>query len=267
MMQRVSIFATRLDVKSRVSRIKERDAISSVRSSLTPRFGIIYPGFASPFHWREPDSDSDGHLFVLDKVNPPFDFHLRHDGSWIFTRSASDVERQGPVIFLEALTWELTLMMEFAIKLAIALQRGGEYYFGMTLSGFDSGFVDWSGFHSERIESVIERGNTLSDGEVKQHVALKRKSNESLGIWRYRPLSDTATEYQTVMLSNKRESEGGRFKRPQSAVASVMNGLCSSIYAESGYPQRRRKYRLIIDPDSFLNIVSSAWGHPPEKVG
>ena len=167
----ISIFAVRSVAEARDSKLNARKYAFAVKKALVTASGVTYPNFQTAPMWISPaEADSDHILFVFDRRPPTGDFRLERDCSWTATRRLLDDEQNGPVIYLESLTWEFVCSMVFMERLIAEVGRPGEFRVGITLSGFNNAFVDWAGFAESRPAGQMPLSN-----------------------WRFRPGTEIAT--------------------------------------------------------------------------
>jgi hypothetical protein len=249
----VSIFCTRTDSK-RCRKIRPHEALNAVRNSLVWSGSLTYPGFQPRARWTLPEVGDGGCFFSIERASPPVDLQLQQDGTWIFTRATNEEENGGPVLFLEALVWELTLTFQFARNMAKALDREGQYEYGFTVSGFDGGFVDWSGFWSKRMERIQYPGDwrvgvpaiQVAQVETVPHTA------GSPGVWRFRPTKDPLTTFVSdIQLRDD--------PPPKFPVAQLVGGISEAIVAESRAPDLGLvRHRLVLTPESIEGAIQRA---------
>jgi hypothetical protein len=84
-------------------------------------------------------------VFTFDRRPPYGDFRIEDDGSCKATRGLTDDE-EGPIAYLESLTWELVFNIWAFDRIARNLNGAGAFRLGMSFGGFEGAQVDWAGF-------------------------------------------------------------------------------------------------------------------------
>jgi hypothetical protein len=157
--QFISFSSTREVGGQQLSRLQPRRLNQAIRRSLVSAGGLIYPNLQAPSMWTDVDED-DGVMYVtFTRRKPVGDLRLQPDGSYLSTRELLDDEI-GPIVFLEALTWELLGNMMFFSNLTSELGLTGTYRIALSLGGFDNAQVDWAGFSPS--EGMQRRGFLLN---------------------------------------------------------------------------------------------------------
>jgi hypothetical protein len=119
------------------------------RQSLVNVAGLTYPLLQRASMWSFCDEVDQGVSFTFNRQRPYGDVHFGPDLSFLATREPTDDEAEPPLIFLEALTWELVLTMIFFKRFVATFGRPGTFRIGLGFAGFQDAQVDWAGFQED----------------------------------------------------------------------------------------------------------------------
>ena len=201
------------------------------RQSLVNLGGLTYPILQRASMWSLPEEVDQGVTFTFNRQRPYGDVHFGPDLSFLATREPTDDEAEPPVIFLEALTWELVFTMIFFKRFVHAFARPGTFRIGLGFTGFQGAQVDWAGFYE--------------DAEAQQAQGM-------LTNWRFQPPKDVVA-YETPGVTLPANDED--------LVGGMVEVIAEASFAVKGLRRtalERNESRLTLSRSSIEGVVRRA---------
>jgi hypothetical protein len=206
------------------------------RQSLVNFGGLTYPLLQRASSWNTCDEVDGGISFTFNRQRPYGDVRFDQDLSFLATREPTDDEAEPPVIFLEALTWELVFTMVFFKRFLAAFGRPGTFRIGLGFAGFQGAQVDWAGFEDDP-------GTQQTEGRLTN--------------WRFQPPKEVVAY----------EAPGVTFPvTDDDLVRAVTDVVAEASFAVKGIrhrPFERNESRLSLTRTSIDHVVREALSRVP----